>query len=170
MDRIDELVWAHKPKLLKDYGYTIDSKNDGDTGWASTISGYNFGERNGIVNDMLTALGWYTKNDGHTLVYDMETITRARTLTEKIYDAYEAGYHVARWKYYMFYPYYFFYTHTHTASWSVKGNFSTFYVTPMWAKKYWDDLELGGDDDVDYNSTMLDIVFDMVEVAHKHNS
>ena len=157
---IDKEVWANNPKLLKDYGYDKREKIS-----KYYISEYHFGCTNARMRGRLANLGWHVDEwNDNVLVYDIRTIDQVRALADKVQEAYEAGEFIPLWKYVLLFPYYAL---THKYHRYCRGDV---YVEPKWARRFWyDEMDLGGDDDVDYNGTYLDIVFDMVEVAHKHS-
>lgn len=162
-EALDKLVWAKYPKLLKDFGYEdCDVKRD------LGISYYHFSCTNPIMRHRLARKGWYTYKDqkgNKMLQYDMSTLKDVRALADKVVEAYESGYFISTFKYFLFWPYYFLFTNYHQSA----CNSWHYYIKPKWADKFWyDEMGFGGDDDVDYNGGYLDIVYDMVEIADPH--
>tara|TARA_Y100001972_G_C7493104_1_gene249974 strand:- start:30 stop:557 length:528 start_codon:yes stop_codon:yes gene_type:complete len=163
---IDKRVWENNPKMLKDYGF---DKGDELGNPKCYISEYHFGCTNARMRGKLASMGWHVDEwNDNVLVYDIRTIDEARALADKVYDAYDAGRVVSWWQYILFYPYWCWH-YTKESREMLRDEWSAWLV-PKWADKFWrDEMDFGGDDDVDYNGTYLDIVFDMVEVAHKHS-
>ena len=165
-ETIDKRVWANNPEMLKNYGYEKGEK----IGLADYISEYHFSEMNARMRGKLASLGWHVDDwNDNVLVYDIRTIDEVRAIADKVQEAYDAGRFIPLWKYVLLYPYYRLFW-TNDRAWSSCRSAGSLWLTPKWADKLWnDELDLGGDDDVDYNGTYLDIVFDMVEIAHKHS-
>jgi len=163
---IDKRVWDNNPEMLKEYGYEKGER----IGKASYISEYHFGCTNALMRGKLAILGWHFDDwNPNVLVYDIRTIDKVRALAEKVVEAYDAGRFVSWWQYILFYPYWRLF-YTTDRAWGRARKHGHTWLTTKWADKLWnDELGLGGDDDVDYNGTYLDIVFDMVEIAHKHS-
>jgi len=168
-EAIDKACWENNPSMLEDYGWKKGEKIS-----KYYISEYHFTCTNDRMRKKLKQLGWYEYSKG--MIYDIDTIDEVRALSDKVQEAYESGEFIPLRKYILLFPYYAL---THNVyQLKLKKLFYIFssritnkthvYIKPKWADRFWyDEMDLGGDDDVDYNGTYLDIVFDMIEVAHE---
>lgn len=155
-EAIDKACWENNPSMLEDYGWKKGEKIS-----KYYISEYHFTCTNHRMRKKLKQLGWYEYSKG--LIYDMDTIDEVRALSYKVQEAYETGEFIPLRKYILLFPYYALTHNCHIRS------RNDVYIKPKWADRFWyDEMDLGIDDDVDYNGTYLDIAFDMIEVAHKN--